>query len=275
MLTPPEVPSVPESVPTVGVTDDIDPMFRKRFFGGLIFLCYVAATLASIIAALGPAILLGLSGPVGDLSSNDKALINIAALMGLWIGFVGGPITLSLWAGTGNIFRDFRIAFRWIDIPVGIGFAIVAQIASVLVTLPFAANKEISDNLNKVNENLLPGNGLLKIIIVLFVVVFVPFVEELFFRGLLFRYVRFRMKRVVSAMVVSGVIFALVHATNAPSLPSAGVLVLALIPVGITFCVAENVYDRLGTSVIAHGTFNGITTAIQLGLVLPFYLRHA
>jgi membrane protease YdiL (CAAX protease family) len=189
---------------------------------------------------------------------DDRALGALAvAQVGFWVGLVGAVLVTSRLGGSGNPVRDFRLRFRAVDAPVGIGAGLVAQLVVVpLIYLPFRSVIDRRDLERPARELADRAHGTAFLVLAVIIIVGAPFVEELFFRGLLLR----SLQEYVAdgpAIVLSGVIFGITHF---------GLLQLpALAFMGVVFAVLAVRAGRLGPAIWAHMAFNA-TTVIALAL---------
>ncbi|HDZ57408.1 MAG TPA: CPBP family intramembrane metalloprotease [Pseudomonas xinjiangensis] len=87
----------------------------------------------------------------------------------------------------------------------------------------------------------------------LIAILWVPFAEELIFRGWLFQSLRQTRPGLLVALPASTVIFALVHSFYSPG----GVLVIGLL--GLILGWLRWKYDQLWLCVLAHAAYNGLT----------------
>ena len=165
--------------------------------------------------------------------------------VGLWVGLVGAPIAASRWAGTGSVRRDFGLSVRPGDAVYAL-VGVAAQVVVVPLLDLFASRHDIEKPVHKITD---PVHGAGFVVLALVVVVGVPIVEELFFRGLLLRGIQ-RDLNVPAAIVLSAVAFGLAH-YELVQLPALIVLGLALGWLAVRT-------GRLGPSIWAHAAFNGL-----------------
>jgi len=203
-----------------------------------------------------------------------------------WFGIVAYGLVVvylaivSFTRGQRSLVKDFGLKFRWIDLPLGLGIAVVARILSaifVLVatgltgTLPEGGNVQLGDDkLWAVLYGVLIGSLL------------APLVEELFFRGLVLRAVRHAVLRGPGrlrpqpavadvqkwaagiAAVVSAALFAALHFNSAfdPTLIIA--LTLSTFAFGLLNAIVTLRTGRMGAAIIAHVLFNGVAIGVLL-----------
>ena len=193
-----------------------------------------------------------------------------------------GIVVVSMRRGQRSLAADFGLAFRWIDLPIGIGLALLAKFAAVVYGLlaivltgepPKTPNFSISDDLAGV------------LTAILLVTLLGPLIEELLFRGLILRAVRYAILRgrhrarpqpaprqvqvraVVVAVLVSSALFAGLHLYQAPGDAALFIsLALVTLTVGILNSVIVIVTGRLGAAIVAHVVGNGIAVAVQFAL---------
>jgi membrane protease YdiL (CAAX protease family) len=189
-------------------------------------------------------------------------------------------VIVSFTRGQRSLVKDFGLSFRWIDLPLGFGIAVVARILSaifVLVatgftgTLPEGGNVQLGDDkLWAVLYGVLIGSLL------------APLVEELFFRGLVLRAVRnavlrgpgrLRQQPAASdvqkwaagiAALASAGLFAALHYNGAfdPTLIIA--LTLSTFAFGLINAFVTLRTGRMGAAIIAHVFFNGAAISLLL-----------
>jgi uncharacterized protein len=195
-------------------------------------------------------------------------------------------IVVSRWRGQRSLRKDFGLAFKWIDLPIGIGLAVLGKIASIVFGIfafvvtgstPKAPNFQVSDDLIGI---LLTG--------VLVATLLGPIVEELLMRGLVLRSVRYAVVRgrrhsrpqpaprnvqvraVVLAILINSAVFAALHLYQAPGDPALFItLALGTVTVGILHSIITIVTGRLGAAIVSHILFNGSSVVLQVALA-PF-----
>ncbi|MCU1353557.1 MAG: Abortive infection protein [Acidimicrobiales bacterium] len=216
-------------------------------------IAYVAA------AVLGSAILAAF-GYRGDGAKSSKLPLTMIALtyVPLWVGFVGVPVYASLTKGAGLV-RDFRARVSRIDVPIGLVVGVASQLLLVpLLSLPVVwlsgkTTQDLSAPARQLADK--AGNRLGVLLLVLVVVIGAPIAEELFFRGLVLRSIERRFG-VAWGIGVSAVVFGLTH-FQALQLP-------ALIAFGVVLGLLVHRTQRLGTSILAHMSFNAVTVILLL-----------
>ena len=90
------------------------------FVGGEI-VALIATAIAAAVAGQG-----GQLSKIAALAQPPEWYVG-ASLIGLWVGFLGGPWLASRARGTGRFLADLGVRFRWIDL-VGIFIGIGGQI---------------------------------------------------------------------------------------------------------------------------------------------------
>jgi membrane protease YdiL (CAAX protease family) len=173
------------------------------FAGGLV-LSSLAAAIAESATGYHP----GSSAPI-------PVAVTVADVLGLWVGLVAAVVVASRVRGHGDLGQDYGWGWgrRW-DLPVGAAIGLACQYVLIpLLYLPFEqVNRHLSHELSQPahRDTAAAHNIGPVIILVLFLAVGAPLVEELFFRGLLLRALLGRTP-VPVAVVVSAVLFALAH----------------------------------------------------------------
>ena len=220
---------------------------------------FVGGQIVSAVLLLGIAAATGHLAELAALATKPvpPPWVVIGGLVGLWVGFVGALIVASRSSGTGKVARDMGLRFRWVDALVGPAVGIAGQLVLLpllyLPLAPFVPN--LSKRLSAPAEHLTGGfkGGDLAVIAVLTVLV-VPVIEELVFRGLFLRGAlrafggAGRRLGPVLAVAVTGVVFALAHFE--------ALQLLGLAAFGVVLSYMAYRTGRVGTCIVAHGTFN-------------------
>lgn len=176
--------------------------------------------------------------------------------------------------GTGSLARDFGLRFRPVDLAIGIGVGIGAEIAGVIVAIPLVG---LTGGVP--TSNVPAQNDLVWIVLntVMATTLVAPVVEELFFRGLLLRAIRNgilrgrashprtdppdsrRVRRaLLGSVLISSAVFMLVHLYQAPDLTTLLVLGSSTVLLGLANAVLATRTGRLGPGIVAHMVFNGV-----------------
>jgi hypothetical protein len=231
-------------------------------FGVLGFLAgQVVGAIFSLVAAAAAGKLHNLSA-IANLNEPPTWYI-VSTLVGLWVGFFGGPWLASSVRGTRNLVRDLGLRFKWIDL-VGIPIGVGGQMVVVAIYIPISQHvNDFNSKFNAPSQKLTGGShGLGFAIIAILTVVGAPFFEELFFRGLLLRsFVRLfgRFGHWVGpalAIVITGVLFGLAHAES--------LQLLGLAVFGVILSFVSYRTGRLGMNMVSHATFNLVAVVATL-----------
>ena len=192
------------------------------------------------------------------LTGRDAAALSSVAVaqVGFWIGLLGAVVVVSRRGGTGDVAADFGLRFRAVDVLVGGLSGFGAQVAVVLLYLPFRSFFDSKDLEQPARELADKAHGVTFVVFALVIAVGAPVVEELFYRGLLLRSLQ-RYMASGPAVIVSGLVFGVTH-FELLQLP-------ALALVGVLFAVLAVRTGRLGPAIWAHIAFNA-TTVIALAL---------
>lgn len=188
------------------------------------------------------------------VGSEPSALTHVAGFAGLWVGLAGGTWAACEWKGTGSLRRDFGLALRASDVPIGV----IAGIALQLVAVPLASwpaqRLWDADITQPARETLsLPGS---RFALAAAIIVGAPLFEELFFRGLLLRGLARRLAD-MGAVLASGALFAATHFQVAQLPP--------LFVVGVAFAMLARHHHRLGPAIAAHAAFNATAFIMVAG----------
>lgn len=206
-------------------------------------------------------------------------LVFAVATYGAILGVI---VVISLRRGLRSLAADFGLAFRPIDLAIGLGIAVLGKIF-VLVSAGIAF--AITGSLPR-SGNVSFGHDPLWIVINGFLVasLLAPFVEELMFRGVLLRAVRYavlrgprsrprpqpapaavRRRAVAISLLVSAVLFSAFHVhetfTDPPLLIGLG---LGFVGVGLLHGWVTIATGRLGAAIVSHVLFNGSATLLVL-----------
>ena len=166
----------------------------------------------------------------------------------------GSVIAYSRLRGYGNLGADVGLEFRWVDLVVGAVAGIGTQLVLIpLLYLPFEhADRTLKHRLEAPAKTDTAGiHGAWQIaVLMLFLAVGAPIVEELFFRGLLLRSLSRAFGPVVG-IAGSALVFGLAH-FELLQLP-------ALILFGVILGLLAHRTGRLGPNMVAHAAFNAVT----------------
>lgn len=210
-------------------------------FGGGLLLSAFTAAIAEAATGYSPSS--GAPLPVA---------VSAADLLGLWAGLVGAVLFYSRRWGTRDLGVDCGLRVgSWWDLPLGAAAGLVCQYGVIpLLYLPF---ERIYPHLaHQLDQPTARDTGAAHsvgtvAVLVLFLAVGAPLVEELFFRGLLLRSLA-AVLPAPAAVGLSGVLFGLAHFEP---LQFAGLAV-----VGVVFGILAWYTGRLGPSIAAHVAFN-------------------
>ena len=175
-----------------------------------------------------------------------------ANVAGLWLGLAASAVIASRRFGTGKVSTDFgfRIATWW-DLPAGAAVGLACQYLLIpLLYLPFqhfdrSLNQQLSQPVHKDTGDV--HTAAAATVILLFLAVGAPLVEELFFRGLLLRSLLGRVPA-PAAILITAVLFALAHFE---AVQFAGLAVFGVVVGYLAWRTG-----RLGPSIGAHMAFN-------------------
>ncbi len=205
-----------------------------------------------LLSAITAAIAEGATGYHPSATSPIPVAVTAADVVGLWLGLIGAVLFASRVRGQGDLGLDYGWGLgRWWDLPAGAAIGLACQYLLIpLLYLPFEhIDRNLSHELSQPARN---DSGAAHsvgsvAVLVLFLVVFAPMVEELFFRGLFLRALLGRTPPAV-AIVVSGLVFALAHFE---AVQFAGLAVF-----GVVLGVLAWRTGRLAPGIGAHAAFN-------------------
>ncbi len=215
----------------------------------------LAAWLAGSILFAVPAIVA--SGGSGEITG----LWAVVALVGSWTGMVGWVVYASHRKGLGSLARDFGFRFRWIDPVIGFATGFATLIATGIFSQVVAGlvGEEQASNTEQIFGGQ-QGNTVGLVLLAIGGAIGAPIVEELFFRGLALRAIERRFGPVVG-VVGSSLIFALLH-FQAGTVASVATLLTVIGSYAVVLAILARSFGRLGPSVFAHMTINGIGVAV-------------
>ena len=196
--------------------------------------------------------------------------IVVCGLVGLWFGFLGSVVWASRRWGSGDLRRDMGLRFEPIDLVLGPLIGAAGQFVVIpLLYLPFErVIPNLSQKLSQPAKHLtggFPGTDL--VVIGVLTVAIVPVVEELVFRGLFLRgaLAAFggagRRLGPALAVVTTGVVFGLAHVE---ALETFGLAAFGMVLAYVAYRT-----KRLGTCILAHGTFNLIAIVAVAAVAAP------
>lgn len=245
---------------------------ESRWGIGDIFLGLFVVVMVTILATLiGLALSEGaqvLTGNSVDTAADDDvvlAVMGILSMAGLQLSTFGWPVFVGSWKGRGFI-RDFGFSFRWIDLVIGPAAGIAMMTAAGLAAYAASSIVGLEDQTEAGNTQFLTdaGPGLMRYVLLFFVVVGAPLSEELFFRGLSLRAIQKKAGKGV-ALAGSTALFTLPHFQGG-SWQAVVVMFATIGTIGALLGLLALLTDRLGPGIVAHSAFNGLTALIALNL---------
>lgn len=209
-----------------------------------------------LTVALAPAVYVITGVPVD--TNEDLPLRTVALLQ---VPFDGGMLATAWYAATRKgrgLVRDFGLRVLPRDL-VGLPAGILTQWAALVLYLPLfwldlVSSEDVSRPARDLTNKATTAGGVL--LLVLFVVIAAPVIEELFFRGLVLRSLERRMGR-GWALVASAAIFGAAH-LEPLQFP-------ALFLFGLVAGWLAQRTGRLGPAMWAHLAFNGLAVVTLLG----------
>ena len=255
------------------VTDDKLPTTERQVRWGLwdvalgFVVFFVVLAFASILATTGP--LREVLGANADAFSLVSSLLAYGALVIV-------IVVASRRSGLGTLAADFGLAFKPVDLVIGLGIGFAGRVFTVLLSAVAITITGYSPE----RGNLVLSSDPLWIVLngVLIAVIVAPLVEELFFRGLVLRAIRNRVLKKnpterstqrlagLAAILISSAAFMLLHLYQASDWTLFIILAGSTFAVGFLNAVVALRTGRLGGPIIGHLVFNG--SAVLLGVVL-------
>jgi membrane protease YdiL (CAAX protease family) len=235
------------------------PRTRRDAWLWLIFaaLGFLAGQIIASIFVLIAAAITGNSHNISAVSrlSVPPEWYVVSTLLGIWMGFFGGPWLASRVRGTRRLVRDLGLRFRWIDL-VGVPIGVAGQYVVAAMYIPLESHIHNFNQRFSAPGQKLTGasHGAGFAVIAIFTVVGAPLFEELFFRGLILRALSRlfgtfgRWVGPALAIVITGVLFGLAHAES--------LQLLGLATFGIILSFIAYRTGRLGMNIFAHASFN-------------------
>ena len=205
-----------------------------------------------VISLLTAGIAESATGYRGGSGAPLPVAVIVANVAGLWVGLAGAAVFASRRAGTGSLSRDYgwRISGWW-ELPAGAAVGLACQYLLIpLVYLPFESlDRSLSRQLSQPvhRETGAAHTPQAAVVLLVFLAVGAPLVEELFFRGLLLRALLGRLP-VPAAIVASSLLFALAHFE---AVQLAGLAVFGAVLAYMAWRTG-----KLGLSIGAHMAFN-------------------
>lgn len=237
---------------------------------------HVIAAIAVFVIIVGGVFVLARLGLAVDAdAAGFVASITAYALVALVV------VHASYRRGQRSLRKDFLLAFRPVDLAIGLGIGVMARVLSVLFgIIVIIATGHIPEQGNLVlsPEPLwIVLNGIILASLV------APFVEELLVRGLVLQTVRNSILRrsaeqpaprsrqtraVVVSVLVSSLIFSALHLYQSADWVFLLILGVSTFMFGVLNGVSVYLTGRLGSAIVAHIVFNGssVLLLILLGL---------
>jgi uncharacterized protein len=198
-------------------------------------------------------LVIALSGHSIDEFDDLSMGLIVVAQIGLWVGLLGVPLVVARTKGNGVV-ADFGLWITRRDPLVGGAWGFVTQLLLIpllywpIIELADIDLDDLSAPARELTERAVDPFGV--VMLVLFVGVAAPIVEEIFYRGLLQRSLARRFGPSV-AVVGTAVVFAASH-LQPLQFP-------ALLLAGLVFGILAQRSGRLGSAIAAHMVFNMVT----------------
>jgi membrane protease YdiL (CAAX protease family) len=239
---------------------------------------------AAILVAIVPVGIAVGSAYLALVPSTTKEPFTFVFGAAAYLVLIAGLVLVSLRRGQRSLRADFGLAFRWIDLPMGIGIAVLGKLATVV----FGIAATIATGSPPRSGNFVIDHDTIWIVLtgVLIGTLVAPFTEELLFRGAVLRAVRWgivrgwrrarpqpaprpvQVRAVIAAILVNSALFAALHLWQAPSDPALFItLGLSTLTLGVLHSIIVIVTGRLGPAIVSHVVFNGSSVLLQVLLL--------
>jgi uncharacterized protein len=197
--------------------------------------------------------------------SRRSPTVLVVSQFGLWAGLVSAPILAVRRHGDGSLRQLGLARLRWRDVGPGLVVSWIGRVAGVVLVLPFiplAPRRTVRTNgfATDLHRDLVTV-----VIVVLFVCVGAPLIEELFFRGLVQSVFTRRFGARVAVFAQAGC-FAVVHYQVGMSAYEMLITFVTIAAVGVLLGVVRWHYQRLGPGMVAHAAFNTVAVILVLAL---------
>lgn len=217
--------------------------------------------MAALAAGYVMSIVGALAGSLAFRSSSVLAVVLSA--LGLYAGLLAACRWASRRYGSGSVRRDFGVVLRRRDLLHAVGYALVARLGIVAVSIVLYA---IHPSLARGN---LEGADLRRdvaaaVALAIMAVFVAPLLEELFFRGLLLRALSATMSD-RAAQATQALLFGALHAGAGYGIGNVGV-VLTTAVVGVVLGHVATREGRLGTAVLTHALHNAASLLMVLAI---------
>ena len=210
----------------------------------------------------------------GEATSADldvtPTVIIFGGMLPLIVGCLGALAVQKFSLGP---VRDWRIKFKPVDIPIGLGIAVFSVF--VVGTVAWSLTQLVGLEEQTSNTGLLTdATGFAVVLAVFLAVIVAPITEEIMFRGMFLRiferigsHVGGKVVGWVTGAVVSTVVFGLLHQSDDPGWANFIVVAGSISVIGLILAIAALYFDRIGPTIWAHFFFNawGVAAALWLG----------
>ena len=193
---------------------------------------------------------------------------NIVVYMMIAVVVGYGPSLVWMWYasrrwGTGRVFRDLGVKFRWVDLGWGplIWISTVAAMG-IAIGLMRVFDVPYRGNLDVDNGGPFERDNTAIIALLISAVVCAPVIEEALFRGAVMRGLLSKMAA-VAAIAIQAVLFGAAHFDPDFGRDSIG-LIVALSVAGAGLGLASYLLRRLGPVIIAHALMNAVAITVVL-----------
>ncbi|BDZ46761.1 CPBP family intramembrane glutamic endopeptidase [Naasia aerilata] len=216
----------------------------------------------------------------GLLLPQDGAVSDLLRVAGpalIYVLLIAGIAVLGRRRGLGSLSSDFGLRIRPVDLLLGLGAAVVYELALILVGLALSGATD-----DRPTSNLTVFDSVaLQAAFSVVVVVVGPLAEELLMRGLVLRALRNAILRrsgggpptegrrraaIDISVIGSALVFALLHLHEAHDLVTAVALFSATLLLGLITGWLASRTGRLGPGIVTHALVNGLALTLALSV---------
>ena len=189
-----------------------------------------------------------------DKIANSLLVTKLTEVFAFGSFLVSALLISAIWRGRGVV-KDWGLRFKWIDLLIGAGLAILVTLIGTFVIVwigPLLGTQHASE-VSNVDFGSAPDATSLWIQLAL-VVVLIPISEEVAFRGVVQRALS-RFGGPLVGILLSALLFCSLHVGGSTFAGQLTLLLWAFV-LGIVLAIAAAYYQRLGPGIVAHMLVN-------------------